>query len=330
MNDNLLYDYIDGKLGKRERKEVLKWIHSSKENARLYAEIKASHVFSTMPDITIEKKGKNGFRTVVTRIAAALLLPVAALGLWAYASQQKDLKAYSEFYEGVIRRNGQNPGMVEYKVNTGVKGKVMLPDSSVVWLNSATTLICPTVFDSDKREVTLIGEGYFDVRSNPEWPMYIKTAKGFTAKITGTTFNLSAYDNDEELKLTLISGHVTLLEDTSHQEIEVKPLDEIKLREAPSSNSSRPRFSGERRTANIYNNTAWKDGVLIFDDTPMDEVIKKIERWYGVSINSLNPKIKDYRFTANFSSESLDRVMELLKISSFINYKIEGKNVTLF
>ena len=62
----------------------------------------------------------------------------------------------------------------------------------------------------------------------------------------------------------------------------------------------------------------------------MDEVIKKIERWYGVSINSLNPKIKDYRFTANFSSESLDRVMELLKISSFINYKIEGKNVTLF
>ena len=158
MNEDFLYDYIDGKLGKKDRKKVLQWIHSSKENARLFAEIKASHVFGTMPDKTLTEKGKARVYTIVTRIAAALLLPVAALGLWAYISQHKDLKAYAEFYDGVISKEGQKPGMVEYKVNTGVKGKVMLPDSSTVWLNSATTLICPTVFDSDKREVTLIGE----------------------------------------------------------------------------------------------------------------------------------------------------------------------------
>ena len=330
MKEEILFDYIDGRLGKKERKEVLQWIRSSKENSERFAEIKASRVFDTLPDRTLERRDGHRVRTLVIRVAAALLLPVAALGLWGFLSQQKQLKAYSESQENILRREGQTPGIIEYRVNTGVKGKVVLPDSSVVWLNSATTLLCPSVFDSDKREITLIGEGYFDVRPNPDWPMYIKTAKGFTAKITGTTFNLSAYDNDEELKLTLISGNVTLLEDTSLQEIAIKPMDEIKLKETGNASGSGPRFSGEKRPANVYNNTAWKDGILVFDNTPMPEVIKKIERWYGVSIETGDPKIEKYHFTANFSSESLDRVLELIKISSFINYRIEGAHVSLY
>ncbi len=331
MTEEFLHNYIDGKLGKKDRKEVVKWIHSSKENADRYAEIKADYVFATMPDITLKsrERRRRDFTLALTRIAAALLLPVAALAAWSFVTQEKRLDTYATLYENLKGRSIDATGMMEYTVNSGVKGKVVLPDSTVVWLNSATTLSCPSVFDPEKREVTLVGEAFFDVRTNPDWPMYIKTTKGFTAKVTGTKFNLSAYNNDEELKLTLLEGKVSLLEDVTHQEIEVAPMDEIKLKETGTVNGT-PKYSGVKQAANVYNNTAWKDGFLVFDDTPMTEVIRKMERWYGVSIDIKDPKIEAYHFTANFSSESLDRVLELIKSSSFVDYTIDGKMVTLY
>ena len=96
-------------------------------------------------------------------------------------------------------------------VNTGLKGMVVLPDGSRVWLNSSSSLQCPERFDRDKRLITLDGEGYFEVAHNKKWPMYVKTSKGYTVKVTGTSFNLSSYSDDDRLVVTLISGEITML-----------------------------------------------------------------------------------------------------------------------
>ena len=75
---------------------------------------------------------------------------------------------------------------------------------------------------------------------------------------------------------------------------------------------------------------AWREGYLVFNNTPMDAVIRRMERWYGVNINVRNPQILNYRMTAEFESESLIQVLEILKISSNIRYRVNGTQVTLF
>ena len=79
----------------------------------------------------------------------------------------------------------------------------------------------------------------------------------------------------------------------------------------------------------IYNSIAWKEGLLIFDNTLMSEVVKRLERWYGVQIEVENKELLAYRFTATFKSESLDRVLNVLKISSDIDYQINDTLVRL-
>ena len=74
---------------------------------------------------------------------------------------------------------------------------------------------------------------------------------------------------------------------------------------------------------------AWKEGLLIFDNTLMSEVVKRLERWYGVQIEVENKELLAYRFTATFKSESLDRVLNVLKISSDIDYQINDTLVRL-
>jgi ferric-dicitrate binding protein FerR (iron transport regulator) len=209
----------------------------------------------------------------------------------------------------------------EYIVNSGVKGVVDLPDGSRVWLNSSSSLKCPEKFDSLQRVVELDGEGYFEVVPDKEWPMYVKTYKGYGVKVTGTTFNLSSYSNDNKLIVTLISGKISVVHEQNKSEIKLNPAEQITI-----TGKETPILV---KKANIEYNTAWKKGYLLFDNTPMDEVIRKMERWYGVSFIIKDSSIFDYRFTANFKSESISQVLEILKLSSNIKYEIDKTRITL-
>ena len=81
--------------------------------------------------------------------------------------------------------------------------------------------------------------------------------------------------------------------------------------------------------ANIEYNTAWKDGYLLFENAPMGDVIKKLERWYGVHFEIKDTSLLNFRFTANFKSESITKVLEILKLSSNIGSKIDDTKITL-
>ncbi len=212
---------------------------------------------------------------------------------------------------------------LSYYVNPGVKGYVLLPDSSQVWLNSGSRLDCPPQFDSTFRMVEVSGEAYFKVKSNKEWPLYVKTSKGITVEVTGTEFNLTSYDNDSDFRFTLVSGNVTLIREGTNQKIAVNPLEEITI-------PDNTKLTGKRTSANLQLNTSWKEGFLVFSNTQMSEVIKKMERWYGVNFSVKDQELLQYNFTANFQSESITQVLELLKITSNIGYIIHEKDVTLF
>jgi len=332
MDKERIIKHLKGLSSASEKEEMLNWVNQNEENAALFNSIRSGFVFDNLPYRLIDKqsqsrvisrvKGDSPFRRRIVRAAAILLIPFMIIAVYEFGlKKEKLLMTTADTPVKVIPEQRQITTL--YKVNPGVKGLVNLPDGSRVWLNSNSTLDVPDKFDSLARIVELNGEGYFYIESNSDWPMYVKTKKGITVKVTGTEFNLLSYDNDRELKFTLLSGQACLIRESTKEEISVKVMEEIVI-------PGNPKVAGKRGVARVKLNTGWKDGLLVFEDTPMTDVIKKMERWYGVSFTVSDRNIYSYCFTATFTSESITQVLELLRITSNIGYSIKNRNVTLY
>jgi len=285
---------------------------------------KLDRVFSGFPDTDASPESMRNFRrryrqrdfaTILSRAAMILIIPMAGLLAYQYFSTPKKTPMIATLID-------YPHSIMEYTVNPGVKGKVVLPDGSTVWLNSNSTLNVPAEFTNETRVVELSGEAFFDVRSDEHRPMYVRTCKNITAKVTGTKFNISTYDNDHSFNLHLISGKVQLINENNNKVFNVLPNQEVYIRDI----DQQFRL---KENPDEHLNTAWKEGYLVFDGTLLSEVIRKMERWYGVNIEVSSPVILDERFTAEFKSESLTQVLDLLNKTSGIRYLITDEKVVL-
>lgn len=319
MDEKIILRYIIGKANKSDRRRIAKWLEEDSDNVNKFASMKAKYVFSGMPNSLIPERKR--LWPIISYVAAALALPLLVAGIYFYCAGMDTQKKYDDAVKQIEILTNQNSGTVTYIANPGVKSTVVLPDSSVVRLNGNSKLVSPNVFSPDIRELYLSGEGYFEVKHHENWPMHIHTAKDVTVKVLGTTFDLSAYENDAEVKLTLIEGKVLMQDNKTREEHEVKPQQEIKIADSPNVNVP------EIKKADIQKNTSWTKGELIFDNTPMPEIAKQLERWYGVKVHIADEKILKYRLTARFTNESITRVLDLIRFSSMINYEIRGIDV---
>lgn len=325
MDDKLLKRYIMDKAGKRERRVVVEWIKESPENLERFASLRAQYVFSGFPNSILPER-RPLFRQAIVGLAALLSIPLLTGVVYLYLSRSHVIDQYAEASRQIAAYQQQGGGDVTYIANPGTNGLIVLPDSSTVRLNGSSTLTVPSRFDASSRELYLSGEGYFDIRHHEEWPMNIHTSKGVVIRVLGTTFDLSAYENDENVKLTLIEGKVVVREEKTGSEHEVKPLQEIKI-SAATGDAGESVDKPVIRAANVQKNTAWVNGELVFDNTPMPEIIKQLERWYGVHVHVADQDILSYRLTATFTTESITRVLDLIRFSSMLQYTINGKEV---
>ncbi len=350
MDREILERYVKGIATKAEREAVLQWAASFPENSKELERIKADLVFdhlpSTPPPDYARKRfrkemrksrrdigdgstaanggnravnGRNNVITIIAKVAAILFIPLLGFSLY-QSVRLNGIK--NEFVAINGHLNGSRDDSLVYTVHTGVKGLIDLPDGSKVWLNSGSSVKCPARFSNEQRDVELDGEGYFIVKGDPEWPMFVRTKRNITVKVIGTEFNLTSYANDTEFKLTLVNGNVTIINSNNHTETIVTPLEEIVIPDKAS-------IQQHKQQADIHTSTAWKEGFLLFDNTPMDQVVKKMERWYGVRFIINDSTILNNNFTAEFKSESLSQVLDFLRKSSFIGYKIDETTVTL-
>jgi len=336
--DEIKDKYIKREATDSEKEHLFRHLKESKEETERLIHEDTDWTMSNMPNqdapeymVELIKKriGKKRSIVFIYKAAAILILPLLSIALYQFIFFSNKI----DMLESTIEQRDVSDNFVvpvqegstfNYMVNPGVKGMVILPDGSQVWLNSNSALVCPQKFGKEGRILELSGEGYFVVKSNKEWPMYIKTKSGYTVKVTGTEFNLSSYSNDSELKLTMVSGIVKLINEKDKSELEVNKLEEVIV-----PISTKISFA-DKNKANLYLNTSWKNGVLVFDSTPMKEVIKKMERWYGVKIVARDTTLLSNRFTAEFDSESLTQVLEFLKISSNIKFSVKNKTVSLY
>jgi transmembrane sensor len=211
-------------------------------------------------------------------------------------------------------------GVEEQVMPKGKRSTITLPDGTRVWLNADTKLTYAKDFHTGAtRDVYLTGEAFFKVVSNKTRPFIVHTSD-VDIRVLGTSFNVKAYQKEEEIETTLVEGKIAIEEEAGRENTTILP-------------NQRAVFVKEQKKLIVENNvetenyTAWKSGVLVFDDKPFYEIIPVLERWFNVTIHTGSNSNLDCRFTAKINNKSLEEVLELFESSDRIEYKIKGNEV---
>ena len=246
---------------------------------------------------------RNKILSIITRAAAILLLPVLTLLF------------YTNFSDRI--HFGDNRNDLEIESPRGSRMHIELGDGTKVWLNHGSKLKYPHHFEGESRKVFLTGEAYFEVAHNSAVPFIVETNR-IEVMATGTAFNVSSYPEDNSIVTTLVEGKVSLYERKTNQELKVlTPGECLKF------DSQKNAYTLE--TEYIEKNTAWKDGLLVFKNERVEDVAKKLARWYNVEVEIISERVKEFTFTATFMDETLPQVLELMSLATPVNYQLTNR-----
>lgn len=214
----------------------------------------------------------------------------------------------------------ENSGQQELQYNTlttkrSQQFQVILPDGSHVWLDAASSLKYPVAFKGNERKVELTGQGYFEVSHDVAKPFIVKTTKT-EVQVLGTHFNVSAYDDDQNVKTTLLEGSVRIK--SNNATALLKPGEQAVL-------SNNGHFS-VNTDVDLDQVMAWRNGLFNFNKVSLQEVMRQIARWYDVEIE-YQGQIKPMQFGGEIQRDlNLSDVLEGLKETG-IHFRIEGRRL---
>lgn len=210
---------------------------------------------------------------------------------------------------------------IEISIPKGVRDSVLLSDGSKIFLNGGSDLKYPRQFTGDTREVSFTGEGYFEIAKNAKKPFLINTEL-IEVKVLGTKFNLKAYANDMSVETILEEGRVQVKHSASNQILDMKPNDCVTF------NKQMNTFSTKQVDPLVA--TMWRSGKYSFHSTPFPEFAQTLERGFGVTFIIENPDVASRHFTGEFiRGESIDEILNILKISSKLNYQKKDNIITI-
>lgn len=247
------------------------------------------------------------------------------------------------FYTWKFRQAGQAARLVmhEVRVPYGTTRKLVMPDGTKVMLNAGSVLTYPETFAKNTRDVTLNGEGFFEVIHNAKRPFLVHTNK-LTVKVLGTVFNVKAYNNDKNIETTLLKGKVQVeLENNPEKNIVLLPNE--KLLVANNQPQTHSQVAGVLKEAKIeyqvitlpavkadeIKETAWLDNRILFTNELFEDVAKQIERKYNVQIVFENRALETEQISGLLDKESLQDALRIIEITTPFNYHMDGKTVYL-
>jgi ferric-dicitrate binding protein FerR (iron transport regulator) len=213
-----------------------------------------------------------------------------------------------------------------YNTITTPKGgqyQVVLPDSSVVWLNAASSLRFPVSFAHvARRTVELTGEAYFEIAKNTSAPFTVKHS-GTEIQVLGTSFNVNAYADEDAIRTTLLEGSVKVVQQQSA--VVLKPGQQASVIHG-NDNTVNPVIRVQR--TDTEDAVAWKNGLFVFNNADIQSIMRQISRWYDVEIR-FEGKLPVDKFIGEVPRNS--KVSEVLKIIELnnIHFNISGKTITL-
>ncbi|MBC8054769.1 MAG: FecR family protein [Sphingobacteriaceae bacterium] len=236
----------------------------------------------------------------------------------------------------------QKESVVNQQASTkrAVKKAILLSDGTRVTLNSDSKLLFPEKFSGENREVTLIGEGFFDVVKDTHHPFIIHTRK-MEIKVLGTAFNVKSYPNDRFSEATLIRGIIEVtLKDRPSDRITLRPSEKLIVRNIP--DESTPKKNEQRviteaitqvthlqKSDSVVIETSWMQNKVIFRNQTFAEISKMLERVYDVEISIRNQEVENLKFTGAFEKESVEDVLKTLSLIEPFSYKINKNQIII-
>jgi ferric-dicitrate binding protein FerR (iron transport regulator) len=249
-------------------------------------------------------------------LAAAAVVMLAVAGYFLYSSNTPKAEPVLAAVTSHTTRPTSNAIYTRYLV---------LPDSSIVVLHANSHLVCPQRFNGPTREVTLVGEAYFDIRHNPKKPFIIHAGDVKTT-VLGTAFNISAYPGAKKIIVSVTRGKVKVENEKENKLLSVLTKDEQVSYSAETTQAA-------KKTVNAVSVvTDWTKQDMIFEETPFDQTLQLLSRRYGVDIKFKKDKLKNCRIKAFFNgTESLEKVLDVLCIISNARYTLspDAKTVLL-
>lgn len=323
MRIELLHRLIAGTTTEEENRQLMEWFRqcASKEEFFMLFETAWKESPDEMPRDVQERMYRRLSReldekktkTILLRsrfswkvwqqIAVACIIIVLGLVNYRMSDKQKQLSTQNFM---VLAEKGQ-------------RAFITLPDSTKVWLNSDTKISYPADYGLKERNVTLVGEAYFEVAKNPD-KRFIVEAKGMQVEALGTSFNVNAYQNDNKIIASLFSGsvrvsydrHVAILE--PHESIRVDLL-----------NRSFSRYKDE----SMQNIALWRKNEITFDGESLEEITHIMSRLYNTTICIEDESLKKVCYIGTIRNNNLENFIDIISLTTPVVYENKGDTVFL-
>lgn len=319
--DSLIIRYLTGNTSPEEQTSLLLWLEASEKNRDYFRSLKDAYDLGRLEfdikDSLMESQWKKFIKTIPAAVSVNRWKQ-AGLSFLRYAAVFV-LGIFSIYLIHYLTNDVRENRMAETKIETGIgdKSKITLPDGTVVWVNACSSVLYGDMSGADERSVYLKGEAYFEVKTDKKRPFLVRT-KELTYHVTGTSFNVYSFENEEETSVALLEGGVTIeYADQSH----VLCPGEMFIY-----NKATDRFTVKKADVNLL--SSWREGEFVFDDMTFDELVNRLQRLYNVQFIFENQTIRKETFGGTLRDfDSLEMIMKVIKTSIPIKYRIEENKV---
>ena len=320
---NIIDKYLEGNLDDAESTLLLDWLKKDQKNAQYFRDYSAGWQYQQSELLEMSwdrlkvkrqlRESAGNFRLKTKHSWGSKVLHISRLQFIRYAAVLIiGLITVFFSYDRIqdYLGNSKEKQWIRAETLAGQKTKIVLPDSSVVWLNSESVLSFPSDFESRKnRIIKLAGEAYFDVAKHGNSKFTVKCLD-YDVEVKGTQFNVMAYKDFNRTETTLVEGVVIIIK--GKQKLTLKP-------------GERAIYSKNFLTkskAQVRQATLWKDNMFYFDNIPFRELARRLERWYDVNITLKDPAMNDIYYSGYFKNEeTVWQVLDVIRITTPIVYE---------
>ena len=327
MNRALIDKYFNGKCTPKEAAEFLMWLHSKDSDQELTGFLadtweKMNDDFEDKPEVLSkihriidhnrnqEPKTTTSFSFYLKAVASISIVLMAAVALYWLTNHNPPTNVGSELPLSMITKS------TEY----GQKLTIVMPDSSVVTLNSGSSVTYPPNFNDSIRIVNLAGEAFFEIKKDTI-PFIVVTGK-LQTRVLGTSFNIKSLESGNKIEVALLSGSVQVdrVNDDDYRVL-LTPGD-LMVYDLQQERFNKQKWDYKK----IF---GWKEGILYFEDNTLEEITLRLEQWYGVTMKITDNNSGNRHFTGSFQNASLKNVLESLSFTYGFRYKLQDQFVSI-
>ena len=321
--DTIIQKYIKGETSEEETLQLHQWIQQSSENKkRFFAEKDiwdsyGFHANKKKYEATTELeilKSRIEFRNIYRPFKPINVLKIAAMLLIAFG-----LGWSSQYIPLLNNQQTAEVSTQEITVPKGQVNQIFLADGTRIWINSESKLTLPSVFAPNERVVKLNGEAFFEVAKDKKRPFMVEV-NGQQIKVFGTSFNVRAYANSNEIETTLETG-----------QIQLKVGNQTKMLN-PGEQSLFNKTDKQLAISKVdpVNFSSWKEGRYEFQNEDLIEVLKVVERWYDVEITYDENTFKGMHFSGVIKrNKDTKHFLDLLNLTIPIGYEIHEDKIKI-